>query len=282
MYETLIEVDQLKALDNPLIFDCRFVLSTQAEDRDAGQRAFAEGHIPGAHYLHLEDDLSSPITPDSGRHPLPDPNRLLARLRALGLQPERQVVLYDASGGAFAARGWWLLRWLGHRAVAVLNGGWPAWQATGEATERGADSEATSAEVEAVGQLGEVVTAAQLQQALANDACLLVDARAGERFRGDVEPLDPVAGHVPGAVNLPFTEHLVEGRFQTPEKLREKWQALLAGRPASDVVHMCGSGATACVNLLTMEYAGLSGSKLYAGSWSEWIRDPARPVVTGA
>ncbi|MBV1790080.1 sulfurtransferase [Marinobacterium sp. D7] len=281
MYETLIEVDQLKALETPLIFDCRFVLSTQPEDRDAGQRAFAEGHIPGAHYLHLEDDLSSPITPASGRHPLPDPDRLLAKLTALGLTAERQVVLYDASGGAFAARGWWLLRWLGHRAVAVLNGGWPAWQAAGEPSEQGAGTEVLST-AGVSSHPGEVVTAAQLQQVLANDACLLVDARAAERFRGDVEPLDPIAGHVPGAVNLPFTEHLVDGRFVPAEQMLEKWQAVLAGRAASEVVHMCGSGATACVNLLTMEHVGLTGSKLYAGSWSEWIRDPARPVATGA
>jgi len=282
MYGTLIEVDQLKALDSPLIFDCRFVLSTSPDDRDAGRSAFAEGHIPGAHYLHLEDDLSSPITPDSGRHPLPDPEDLLAKLKGCGLRADRQVVLYDASGGAFAARGWWLLRWLGHTSVAVLNGGWQAWLAAGEPMESGVLADPVASPGAAAHcDADALVSAGQLQHALESDGCLLVDARAGERFRGEVEPLDPVAGHVPGAANLPFTDHLIDGRFRDAEQLRQRWLALLDGRPSSEVVHMCGSGATACVNMLTMEHVGLSGSRLYAGSWSEWIRDPSRPVETG-
>ncbi|KEA61733.1 Thiosulfate sulfurtransferase, rhodanese [Marinobacterium lacunae] len=282
MYDTLIEVDQLKALDNPLIFDCRFTLSTQPGDRDAGARAFVEGHIPGAFYLHLEDDLSSPITPSTGRHPLPDPDCLQAKLRAAGACATRQVVLYDASGGAFAARGWWLLRWLGYRNVAVLNGGWQAWlgaDAEVESGERPITPLATDSPVQPQRSL--LLSVDALQQALEQDACLLIDARAPERFRGDVEPLDPVAGHVPGADNLPFTDNLVDGRFAPAEQLRSRWSAFLAGKAADQVVHMCGSGVTACVNLLAMEHAGLSGSRLYAGSWSEWIRDPKRPVATG-
>lgn len=282
MYRTLIEIEQLKALDNPLVFDCRFTLSTAPGDRDAGLRSFAEGHIPGAHYLHLEDDLSSPIVPGSGRHPLPDPERLLKRLIACGLGRARQVVLYDASGGAFAARGWWLLRWLGYTEVAVLNGGWPAWVAAGESVES-AERSTPSMDAAVAVQPDErlVLSADTLLDALSRDGCQLVDARAGERFRGEVEPLDPVAGHVPGAVNLPFTDNLEDGRMPSVASVRERWQSVLGDRQPSEVVHMCGSGVTACVNLLAMEYAGLHGSKLYAGSWSEWIQDRSRPVVTG-
>lgn len=281
MYDTLITVEQLKALDDPLILDCRFVLSTSPDDRDAGLRAYREGHIPGAAYMHLEDDFSSPITPDSGRHPLPDANILQAKLDTLGLTPARQVVLYDDSGAAFASRGWWLLRWLGHRSVAVLNGGWSAWVAADGPVE----VEQAEGQVLAIGDpfvdRRAVVTAASLQAELEADACLLIDARAPERFRGEVEPLDLVAGHVPGAVNLPFTENLENGRFPARDLLRQRWLEVLGSRAPEEVVHMCGSGVTACVNQLAMEYCGLTGSRLYAGSWSEWIRDSGRPVATG-
>ncbi len=280
MYRTLIELDELKALSDPLLLDCRFILSTQAGDQQAGARAFAEAHLPGARYLHLEQDLSSPITPASGRHPLPDPRRLMAKLQALGLEPGRQVVAYDASGGAFAGRAWWLLRWLGHEAVAVLNGGWQAWQDAGEAVASGAEPETAASACGAVATRdGLLVSADQLWRELQDARCLLVDARAGERFRGEQEPLDPVAGHVPGALNLPFPLNHEAGRFRSAGELRRLWLELLQGRAPEQVVHMCGSGVTACVNLLAMEYAGLAGSRLYAGSWSEWIRDPQRPVA---
>ncbi|WP_432696195.1 sulfurtransferase [Marinobacterium sp. YM272] len=279
MYDTLITVEQLKSLDDPLLLDCRFVLSTSPDDRDAGLRAYREGHIPGAAYMHLEDDFSSPITPESGRHPLPDAHILQAKLDALGLTPARQVVLYDDSGAAFASRGWWLLRWLGHRATAVLNGGWSAWQAAGGDVERAEADREVLGITDAVADPACVVTADSLQTELETNSCLLVDARAPERFRGEVEPLDPVAGHVPGALNLPFTDNLDNGCFPEPEILRQRWQTLLGERSPEAVVHMCGSGVTACVNQLAMEYCGLNGSRLYAGSWSEWIRDTGRPVA---
>lgn len=282
MYDTLISVEQLQSLDKPLILDCRFVLSTSPGDQSAGSRAFAEGHIPGAFYMHLDDDFSSSITPDSGRHPLPEPGQLLAKLKSLGLKPGRQVVLYDDSAAAFAARGWWLLRWLGHAETAVLNGGWSAWLAAdGEVETEALTQPAVAGDAVAGIDTKAVVSANDLQQLLADQRCLLVDARAPERFRGDVEPLDPVAGHVPGAVNLLFTTNLEEGRFLSPETLRSRWLALLGKHEPAEVVHMCGSGVTACVNQLAMEYAGLAGSRVYAGSWSEWIRDPSRPVATG-
>lgn len=286
MYTTLIEVEELRALyvgsPGPLLLDCRFVLSSLPQDQQAGAQAFAEAHLPGAHYLHLEQDLSSAITTTSGRHPLPAPERLLATLRALGLEPGRQVVVYDASGGAFAARVWWLLRWLGHEAVAVLNGGWQAWVEAGAAlavdlpsAQRKDPEQQPAATVDE----GMQIDATELAAALSAGRCLLVDARAEERFRGQVEPLDMVAGHVPGAVNLPFTLNLEAGRFRSASALNVLWCDLLQGRDSRQVVHMCGSGVTACVNLLAMEYAGLHGSKLYPGSWSEWIRDPQRPVA---
>ncbi|SEG69023.1 sulfurtransferase [Marinobacterium lutimaris] len=282
MYDTLISVEQFLSLDDPLILDCRFVLSTSPEDLSAGARAFAAGHIPGACYMHLDDDFSSSITLDSGRHPLPDPGLLLAKLKSLGLRSGRQVVLYDDSGAAFAARGWWLLRWLGHAETTVLNGGWSAWLAASGAVETGdPDRTVTDAEANVQVDSDAVVSSDSLQLMLSAKSCLLVDARAPERFRGDVEPLDPVAGHVPGAVNQLFTDNLKDGCFLPPEILRERWQALLGERKPEEVVHMCGSGVTACVNQLAMEAAGLKGSRLYAGSWSEWIRDPARPVATG-
>lgn len=279
MYRTLIDVESLNALEAPLILDCRFNLA----DPSAGERAYADGHIPGAIYAHLDRDLSASITPQSGRHPLPDPARLYAKLQAAGLTSGRQVVVYDDAGGATAARAWWLLRWLGHGAVAVLDGGCQAWrEAGGDWTATASATLKAEKGVAITPVAGMLMEVAGLQRALTADQVLLVDARAAERYRGEVEPIDAVAGHVPGAINAPLTDNLVEGRFLPREQLRQHWLSRLDGWAPESVVQMCGSGVTACHNLLAMEHAGLSGARLYAGSWSEWIRDPKRPVATGS
>jgi thiosulfate/3-mercaptopyruvate sulfurtransferase len=277
MYTTLIAAPTLHAnLANShwLICDCRFNLA----DTDYGRRVYQAGHIPNAHYLHLDEDLSSAITEQTGRHPLPNPQELSAKLQAIGLNPYTQVVVYDDNNGSMAARLWWLLRWLGHNAVAVLDGGLAAWQAAGYAL---------STQPPTVSQQG------QFQALLKPELCVsvnelakphswqLVDARAAERFRGEIEPIDPIAGHIAGAWNRPLTENLDGNQFKSAEQLRTEWQALLGETAVDKVVHMCGSGVTACHNLLAMEVAGLTGTKLYAGSWSEWIRDPSRPITTG-
>jgi len=279
MYRTLIDVEALAALEGAaLILDCRFNLA----DTAAGEQAYAESHLPGALYAHLDRDLSSPIRAKSGRHPLPDPAWLYAKLVAAGLTAKRQVVVYDDAGGATAARAWWLLRWLGHEAVAVLDGGWQAWVEAGQALESDRTQQLSAEQpIPVTTDAAQLIEVQALQQALASAEVLLVDARAAERYRGEVEPIDAIAGHVPGAINAPLTDNLQGGRFLAPERLRERWSALLAGRDAASVVHMCGSGVTACHNLLAMEHAGFSGSRLYAGSWSEWIRDPERPRATG-
>ncbi|MFW1676795.1 sulfurtransferase [Pontibacter sp. JAM-7] len=280
MFHTLLDAETLfqtlkQDTADVLLLDCRFDLA----DPQAGLFAYSEGHLPGAFFLDLERHLSAPVTESTGRHPLPDPNALLATLNSFGLTAGHQVVVYDDCGGAMAARAWWLIRWLGHEAVALLDGGIQAWQAVAGELSR----------VMPVAEAGQdYQPRPQPQLALALDALLptlkmakavLVDARAAARFRGEMEPIDPVAGHVPGALNRPLTDNLVQGRFKPAEQLAREWVALLQGLPAASVVHMCGSGVTACHNLLAMEHAGLSGSRLYPGSWSEWILDPQRPVA---
>lgn len=260
-----------------VICDCRFSLA----DPGAGERAYRAGHIPGARYVHLERDLSGPVTADSGRHPLPERAALAERFGAWGISVRTQVVAYDDSGGAIAARLWWLLRWLGHERVAVLDGGWERWREEGRPV---------SVEIprphpalfEVRPGLARTVSAAEVAAGLARNEICLMDARSAERFRGEAESLDTVAGHVPGAVNRPYQDNLgPDGRFLPPAELRRALERRTAGFPPRQVVHMCGSGVTACHNLLAMEVAGLPGSGLYAGSWSEWIRDPARPVTRG-
>ncbi len=283
VFDTLISCEQLAdKLGNPgwRIFDCRFDLAATSR----GEQAYAEAHLPEAIYAHLDRDLSSPITPQSGRHPLPEPDRLCNWLGRQGITAETQVVVYDDSGGTMAVRLWWLLRWLGHSRVAVLDGGWQAW------TEAGLPLQHLTPEaVDATLFVGrpdwdQVVSTATLQQQLLSGSALqLVDARTPERFRGEAEPIDPVAGHIPGALNMPLQDNLgSDGRFKPAEVLRSMYLQALADIPADQVVAMCGSGVTACLNLLAMEYAGLNGGRLYAGSWSEWIRDPARAVATSA
>lgn len=279
-HTTLMTAATLHAhLDRPdwVVVDCRFNLA----DPDAGRRAYQAGHIPGARYAHLDEDLSAPVTATTGRHPLPDPARLAATLGAWGIGPETQVLAYDDLGGMLAAaRLWWLLRWLGHAAVAVLDGGLPAWTRAGLPLDM--DVPVIAAQTFTARPDNRLwLTVEQVQALPAHE--LLLDARGAARYRGEMEPIDPVAGHIPGALNLPTESNLAaDGCFLPAAALRTRFAALLGERPAATVVHSCGSGVTACHNLLAMEVAGLSGSRLYAGSWSEWIRDPQRPVATGA
>jgi thiosulfate/3-mercaptopyruvate sulfurtransferase len=279
-FQTLIGVDSLRELQGEArlaVVDCRFDLLQP----QAGRRAFLAGHIPRARYADLNRDLSGPIGAATGRHPLPAAAAFAQRLGQLGIRNDSQVVAYDDASGAFAARAWWMLRWVGHRAVAVLDGGLRAWTARGGELETGDAAvceELFTPRIDAQ----PVVTTAAIERDLPHRTALLVDARAAERFTGGVEPIDPVAGHVPGAVSHPMSLNLdVDGRFLPAAELRRRWQERLAGRDAASVVAMCGSGVTACHNLLGLEVAGLTGAKLYAGSWSEWIRDPRRPVARG-
>jgi thiosulfate/3-mercaptopyruvate sulfurtransferase len=257
--------------------DCRFDLADPA----AGGAAYAAAHVPGAAYAHLDRDLSAPRTERSGRHPLPDPAALAATFGRLGIDERVQVVAYDDAGGMFAARLWWLLRWLGHERVAVLDGGLAAWRAAGLPLSSEATAIAPRTFVPRPAPRA-WVGADELDGLLEGNACLLLDARAPERYEGRAEPLDPKAGHVPGARNHPYVRNLgPDGRFLAPDELRARLLARLGGRAPSEVVSMCGSGVTACHTLLALEVAGLPGGRLYPGSWSEWSRDPARPVATG-
>lgn len=282
MYTTLIEAAELAAhtaAEDWAVVDCRFDLARP----DWGAAAYAQGHIPNALYASLDRDLSGPVTPTSGRHPLPALDGFAARLGAWGIDSDVQVVAYDQGNGAYASRLWWLLRWVGHVRVAVLNGGFVAWQQSGlpvsqQSTVRRARKFSPGA------ALGGEVSTAELQKLQSSGqldgARTLVDARSADRFAGQNETIDPVAGHIPGALNYPFARNLdSQGRFLPAGALQAQWRETLAGQPPANMIAMCGSGVTACHNLLALEIAGLSGAKLYAGSWSEWIRDAARPVA---
>ncbi len=280
MFTTLVDTDTLaRHLADPrwVVVDCRFTLT----DTGAGRRAWTAGHIPGARYAHLDEDLSSPIGPRTGRHPLPDPAVLVRTLGAWGIDGSKQVVAYDDSFGAMAARLWWLLRWLGHDAVALLDGSYPKWARE----KKPVTAEAPVVHPAAFNPRANNalwVNADFVERARQDEAFVVLDARAEERFRGEVEPLDKVAGHVPGAVNAVYEDNLdVSGEFLSAEELRERYLDLLGGVVPDQAIHMCGSGVTACHNVLAMEHAGLPGAKLYAGSWSEWITDPNRPVAKG-
>jgi thiosulfate/3-mercaptopyruvate sulfurtransferase len=264
------------ANENFVILDCRHSLT----EPGAGYAVYLAGHIPDARHVDLDRDLSRPAALDEGRHPLPDPDTFVATLRRLGISNDSSVVVYDDCGGALAARLWWMLRhWLGHADVAVLDGGIAAWSEAGLALEQTAATwSAGTYDADAFAG-GNIVETEDLIGLLRTGGVLLLDARAAARFDGLTEPIDPVAGHVPGAVNLPFSELLSEnGAFRTPADLRQRFEHSLAGRAAGDVVAMCGSGVTACHLLLGMEVAGLESGRLYVGSWSEWIRDKTHPT----
>ncbi len=276
-YGTLIDVETLKAhLDDPnwLVVDVRHQLS----DTGYGERVYALSHIPGAVFLHCDRDLSGPMTGRNGRHPLPDPQKLAARLGEIGIGPQTQVVVYDDVQGMIAGRLWWLLRWLGHDAVALLDGGLQAWQAAGGAMT---DVQPTLLPSDFTPALRDAwVTADYVMERLETPHMPLIDARGSDRFRGENETIDPVGGHIPGAVNRFFKDNLLaDGRFKPAAELRAEWLAVLAGAEPDQVIHQCGSGVSACLNLVAMELAGLPGSRLYAGSWSEWCADPGRPVA---
>ena len=282
--QTLISVEQLRELlasgADLAIVDTRFDLADPA----AGERAWHDGHLPGSIYLHLDRDLCSATTgPDGvfrGRHPLPDRSSFAATLARCGITPDTQVVALDAQGGVYASRLWWMLRWMGHANVAVLDGGLAAWTAAGGPLGAAAPARRTAPEYPERPSLVATIDANTLSEKLGQFA--IVDARAGERFRGEVEPLDKAAGHIPGASNRFFKDNLgADGRFKPADQLRAEFTALFGARPAAEVVHQCGSGVTACHNLLAMEHAALPGTLLYPGSWSEWSSDPARPVALG-
>jgi len=278
-YSTLIScADAHTQIYNPAwrFFDCRFDLMKPK----SGHAQYKVDHIPGAIYADLDHDLSSPVGPQTGRHPLPDVDALAAKLSKWGVGDETQVVVYDDNIGMFASRMWWLLRWLGHGKVAVLDGGYQAWKA---------QKQPVTAEVKRPEnarftprlQQGWVVSTAEVM-ALEQAGDILLDARAAERYRGEVEPIDPVAGHIPGALNYPLTNNIGEdGLFKEDVCLRKQVIDIIGETGAPQVIHYCGSGVSACHNILAMEHAGMQGSKLYAGSWSEWIRDPVHRVEKG-
>lgn len=288
MSTLLIQAEALRdRLTRPgcLVFDVRHDLA----DHQAGRRAYEAGHIPGALYLDHETQLAAPRTGKNGRHPLPERADFAALMRAQGLTSRTQVVVYDANNGCFAVHLWWMLRWLGHESVSVLDGGWAAWQAIGGPVETGTRTPSVS-EAQAIQSLmppGKpsmpVVDARAVLANLDEHRFTVLDARTPERFSGEAETLDPVGGHIPGALNRPFQDNIgPDGRFKPPARLREEFEALLGDRLDHGVVHQCGSGITACHNLLAMELAGLRGSALYPGSWSEWCSEPTRPVAQGA
>ena len=273
----LVSADELAAHPEWRVFDCRHDL----KNPDYGRQAYARGHSPGALFLHLDEDMSGATNGGNGRHPLPDVATFARRMSDCGVDSSMQVVAYDNEGGIFASRLWWLLRWLGHERVAVLDGGLAGWKRSKRELEETVASVAprqfTPQPQELFVDIGRVLAD------LGSERMLIIDARSPERFRGENETLDPVGGHIPGAVNRFYFDNLDDDGcfFKPPAELRTEFTAMLGSRPATQVVQQCGSGVTACHNLLAMELAGLSGSKLYPGSWSEWCADPSRPVARG-
>ena len=271
----LVSADDVAAHPEWRVFDCRHDL----KNTGYGRQAYARGHIPGALFLHLDDDLSGVKTGSNGRHPLPEVAAFARRMSDCGVGDDVQVVAYDNEGGIFASRLWWMLRWLGHERVAVLDGGLAGWKRGKRPLEEAAPVVAPREFVARPRDLS--VSTAQVLADLNAPSMLILDARSPERFRGENETLDPVGGHIPGAVNRFYFDNLDDAGcyFKPAGELRAEFDAILGGRPASVVVQQCGSGVTACHNLLAMELAGLPGSRLYPGSWSEWCADPSRPVA---
>jgi thiosulfate/3-mercaptopyruvate sulfurtransferase len=294
--QTLLEAPELATrLGDPslAVIDCRWDIARP----EWGEAAYAESHIPGAVFASMDRDLADPVGPATGRHPLPDAQRFAETLGRWGVDFKTQVVAYDQSNGAAASRLWWLMRWLGHAKVAVLDGGFAAWTTAGfPVTNAPASREprvftprVRSSIVVSSADVAGVVIAREANSTHGNgeslqsrDGAIVVDARAADRFAGRNETIDPIAGHIPGAINHPFARNLdSSGKFLSPDELRGRWIETIGGHASENVIAMCGSGVTACHNLLALEVAGLKGARLYAGSWSEWIKDPARPVETG-
>ncbi len=279
-FTSLISADELaENIDHCIVVDCRHELS----DPQSGRKAYQQAHIPGAHFMHLDDDLSSPKTGLNGRHPLPDPADMAARLSAIGVGPDTQLVVYDAAGGMVASRLWWMARWLGHDKVAVLDGGIDAWSRAGFPLNAEPPRQAPPVDASwASPGKRAVVDIKGLQKNIETKEFLVIDARGSERFRGETEPMDSRAGHIPGAVNRPFTLNLRDnGLFKPPAVLRQEFTALLDGRSPEQTAHSCGSGVSACHNLVAMAAAGLDGARLYPGSWSEWSSHEELPAASG-
>ena len=282
MYTTLISTEglaqHLESRDWAVI-DCRFSLA----DTEAGRRAYRNGHIPGARYVHLDEGLSGPVVPGkTGRHPLPNPDVAAMRFERLGIGNDVQVVAYDDSGGMIASRLWWMLRWLGHDAVAVLDGGWPRWMSEGRPVET-VVQEAEPRSFIPHPRPGFLVDVGSVQSIQGQPGMKLVDSRAAERYRGETEPIDPVAGHIPGALNMPNDQTVgQEGVFLSKTGLQAHFKKALGETDAEHTIFYCGSGVSACRNILAYKHAGLGDARLYPGSWSEWIADPEREVERGS
>ncbi|MBE7369995.1 sulfurtransferase [Ramlibacter pallidus] len=297
MYTTLITAEQLQSLMDAkarlMVFDCTFDLMDPA----SGEKLYQQAHVPGAVYAHLDHALSDKGTPDAatgepqphpdaesgGRHPLPSREKFAMWLSGVGFANDMQAVVYDRNGANYCGRLWWMLKWAGHDAVAVLDGGLQAWQAAGGRVNAGTEPSHFQSNFELGVPLRRLVKTDEVARRLDQPAAqTMLDARAPQRYRGEVEPLDPVAGHIPGALNRPFAQNIgTDGRFKPGEQLRAEFEQLLAGRDPATVVHQCGSGVSAVPNLLAMEIAGYAPTALYAGSWSEWCRNPALPVEKG-
>ena len=279
MNPILVSTEELQLhLDDPdwIVFDTRHDLG----DVEKGRRLYAEGHVPGAHFLHVDDDLSGAKTGANGRHPLPDLATFASKMEERGVAPGKHVVIYDDLGGNFAVRLWWMLRWLGHDKVALLDGGYPLWEKEKRPTTRDVP-QPRKGDFKARPHLGSVVDAPFIARFHEEPSIKLVDARAPERFAGLKEPIDPVAGHIPGAVNRFWQKNLnPDGRFKAPDQLRREYADFLGAVPPEQVVHMCGSGVTACHNMFAMALAGMPEGRLYVGSWSEWCADLSRPMFT--
>ena len=278
-YETLISpADLLPHMDDPdwVIVDCRFWL----DDTEKGRRDYHDSHIPGAVYAHVDEDLSGPVVPGvTGRHPLPSVDGFAAKLGSWGVSSGVQVVAYDDRGGAIAARLWWMLKWVGHDNVAVLDGGWPRWQREGHPANADGPSP-TPRQFEPTPRHELVASAGDILKYFGDPAYKLIDSRAPERYRGEEEPIDPVAGHIPGATNYHFERNLdIEGNFALKEFLKGRFHVILGDTPAERAIFYCGSGVTAAQNILAVAHTGLGMPRLYAGSWSHWITDPERPII---
>jgi thiosulfate/3-mercaptopyruvate sulfurtransferase len=279
-YTTLIDAADLARHLDDVAFVVVDVRHDLMQPERFGIEQYEQGHVPGAVFAHLDSDLSAPMTGRNGRHPLPTPEFAAAVFSRLGIDASKQVVVYDQDQGAYASRLWWMLRWLGHEAVAVLDGGFAKWKGDGHPVST--ESKPLQAARFTPQNVLPTVSATGIAASLSRRSLVLLDARSAERYRGDVEPLDRVAGHIPGALNRPYTRNIAaDGTFRSPQELRADFESMLHGRSAEDLVHYCGSGVSACHNVLAMTVAGYPLTRLYPGSWSEWSSDPQRPMAKG-